>query len=387
MRAFIDTRPALAPNRTGVGTYTRQLLRLLPEVDPGATYVGWPRSVLRMLGAPGGSDSAGEGAPAPGPEARPSSLKARVRRLAVRRELPRVEWISRFDVLLAPNFAPPPTRKPFVVTVHDLAYRLFPETASGATQEYLSRVERAVRRASRVIVPSERTRLDLLDAYPVQPDRVVAVPLGVDARVFRPAPEVEVRAVWERYGIVGPYLLFLGGIEPRKNLPTMLRAYSSLPDDVRPDLVVAGPAPFWNPQGPAELRSAMEDLAPAVRERVVVTGWVPERDAVALLTGCEALVYVSRYEGFGLPVLEAMACGTPVLTSTVSALPETAGAAALLVDPGDIEAIAEGMERILTDGALRERLRAAGPERAAQFRWEDTAQRTAELLHEAAASR
>jgi glycosyltransferase involved in cell wall biosynthesis len=377
MRAFIDTRPAVARIRTGVGNYTRQLVRLLPAVDPGTTYVGWPRSVLRALGSAGGPDRAA------GTETGRAGLKARTKRMVVRRELPRVEWIARFDVLLAPNFVPPPTRKPFVVTVHDLAFHLFPDTASGGTQDYLSRVERALRRASRVVVPSEQTRRDLLDAYPFMAERVVTVPLGVDTGVFRPAPEGEVRAIRDRHGIEEPYLLFLGGIERRKNLPSMLRAYASLGDDVRPGLVLAGPAPHWHPEGSSLLRSALDDLAPRVRERVVVTGWVPERDTVALLTGAEALVYVSRYEGFGLPVLEAMACGTPVLTSAVSALPETAGDAALLVDPDDVEAIAHGMRRILTDVSLRDGLRAAGTVRVTGFRWEETARSTARILHEA----
>jgi glycosyltransferase involved in cell wall biosynthesis len=270
-----------------------------------------------------------------------------------------------------------------VVTVHDLAYRLFPETASAEVHEYLSRVEAAVRRASRVVVPSERTRRDLLDAYPVRPDRVVTVPLGVDSAVYRPAPEDETRAVMQHYGIERPYLLFLGGMEPRKNLPSILQAYGALGDDDRPGLVLAGPAPHWHPGASSLVRAALDELDPRVRKGVVLTGWVPERDASALLRGAEALVYVSRYEGFGLPVLEAMACGTPVLTSNASALPQTAGDAALLVDPDDVDAIADGMRRILSDQSLRERLRAAGPVRAAAFPWEETARRTAELLHEA----
>jgi glycosyltransferase involved in cell wall biosynthesis len=127
----------------------------------------------------------------------------------------------------------------------------------------------------------------------------------------------------------------------------------------------------------------LDGLPPRVRERIVVTGYVSESEKVALLSGAEALVYPSLYEGFGFPVLEAMACGTPVLTSNVSALPETAGDAALLVDPRDEAAIAEGMRRLLLDEALRERLRAAGPKRAAQFNWDDTARRTADVLRRA----
>jgi glycosyltransferase involved in cell wall biosynthesis len=202
----------------------------------------------------------------------------------------------------------------------------------------------------------------------------------VDRDVFRPAPPDAVEAVRRRYEVEGPYLLSLGGIEPRKNLPALIGAYAALPEDVRPALVIAGPVAPWNPEGWDRVRPTLEELPSRVRERVIVTGYVSEGDKVALLSGAEALVYPSLYEGFGLPVLEAMACDTPVLTSNVSALPETAGDAALLVDPHDTEDIAAAMERLLIDGALRERLRAAGKARAAGFSWDETARLTAEVL-------
>ena len=144
--------------------------------------------------------------------------------------------------------------------------------------------------------------------------------------------------------------------------------------------MIAGPVAPWNPEGWNLVRPALEALPPGVRDRVVVTGYVSEEEKVALFGGAEALVYPSLYEGFGLPVIEAMACGTPVLTSNVSALPETAGDAALLVDPHSVEGIAAGIERLLTDSALRERLRSAGLARARIFSWEETARRTAEVL-------
>ena len=144
--------------------------------------------------------------------------------------------------------------------------------------------------------------------------------------------------------------------------------------------MIAGPVAPWNPEGWDLVRPLLEALPASVRDRVVVTGYVSEQEKVALLGGAEALVYPSLYEGFGLPVLEAMACDTPVLTSNVSALPDTAGGAALLVDPNDAEDIAAGMERLLTDTALRERLRAAGTARAATFSWDETARLTAGVL-------
>ncbi len=183
-----------------------------------------------------------------------------------------------------------------------------------------------------------------------------------------------------RYSIDGPFLLSLGGIEPRKNLPALIRAFTSLPEDVRPNLVIAGPIAPWNPEGWDLVRPSLDALPSRLRDRVILTGYVSEEEKVALLGGAEALVYPSIYEGFGLPVLEAMACGTPVLTSDVSALPETAGGAALLVNPSSIEDIAAGMERLLTDTTLRQSMRAAGTARAATFSWDETARLTADVL-------
>jgi glycosyltransferase involved in cell wall biosynthesis len=303
--------------------------------------------------------------------------------MAMRRELPRLEWLLGFDVLFAPNFVPPPTRTSrLVLTVHDLAFRLYPETAAHATRRWLEALDRSLHRAVRIIVPSEATRDDLLAHYDVEPERVRVIPHGIEAERFRRPPEDVVREARRRQGIDGPYLLFLGGIEPRKNLPAIVRSFGSIDGDVR--LVIAGGSVPWNPEGRQLLESALDALPPSVRDRITLTGYLPEPDKVALLAGAEALVFPSLYEGFGFPVLEAMAAGTPVLTSEVSSLPEVAGDAAFLVDPRSEEAIAEGIERLLGDADLRARLAAAGHERVGAFRWEETARRTARVLHEAA---
>ena len=381
MRIAVDARSAVGHGKTGVGYYTWYMVHLLPRVDPQTTYVIWylhARGVLRLPGnRPIFGDIAAENvveAKMPVPTRWFESLS--------RYSIPRVEWSARFDLLFAPNFVPPPNRaRNLVLTVHDLAYKLLPHTAPPATRRWLSRLDAALDRASQIIVVSEQSRRDLLELHAVDPDHVTVVPLGVDTRVFRPASEEAVLAVRRRYGIEGPYLLSLGGIEPRKNLPAMIRAYAQLNDETRPALVVAGPGESSSPEGRNLLRSAINDLRPPVQERVTVTGYVSDLEKVALLTGADALVYPSLYEGFGLPLLEAMACGTPVLTSNVSALPETAGGSALLVDPHDTEAIVHGLERILTDSSLRQELRTSGLTRAGTFRWEDTARRTAKVLH------
>jgi len=370
--------------RTGVGTYTWQLIRRLPNAAPETTFLAWYLDVRAALGLDQ-RRRLFEDVRSPNLVDRRMPLPSRwFDRIALRLDVPRLEWMVRFDVLFAPNFVPPPTRsRRVVLTVHDLAFKRFPETAPLATRRWLSRLDTSLARASQVIVVSDQTRRDLLESSPRAgrlTDRLTVVPLGVDTAFFHPPDADDVERVRRRYSIEGPFLLSLGGIEPRKNLPALIRAYASLPEDVRPTLVIAGPVAPWNPEGWDLVRPSLEALPASVRDRVVVTGYVSEQEKVALLGGAEALVYPSLYEGFGLPVLEAMACDTPVLTSSVSALPETAGGAALLVDPKDTEDIAAGMERLLTDTALREQLRAAGTARAATFRWDETARLTAGVL-------
>jgi glycosyltransferase involved in cell wall biosynthesis len=290
-------------------------------------------------------------------------------------------------VLFAPNYIPPATgSKPLVLTVHDLAFKILPETAPHANRFWHRYFERSLAKASRIITVSEMTRVDLCEFYSVDPSRVTAIHSGVDLDVFKPTSPADVARAKEELGIDGRYLLFVGGIEPRKNLRMLLRGFARLPKDVRPKLVVAGAPVHWIPGGPEIMSSALRTLPEDVRKDVILPGYLSEQQKVAMLTGAEALTYPSLYEGFGLPVLEAMACGTPVLTSDLSSLPEVAGGAALYVDPYESSSIAEGMERLLTDDALRARLREEGVAHAQKFTWPETARKTAAVLHEAAST-
>lgn len=374
MRVAIDARPAAFPEPTGVGLYVRHLLRWLPRVDPGTSYLAWYLEARAPLRARRFLD--------PG---LPNLAERRVRlpsrpfdRVAARLGAPRLEWLVDFDVLFAPNFVPPPTRSHRVVlTVHDLAFRRFPSSAPARTLAWLAGLEPALRAAAAVIAPSEATRDDLAELYAVDPAAVAVIPHGVDP-AFRPPEPGDVEAVRRRLGIAGPYLLFVGGIEPRKNLPAILRAFARLPDP--PALVVAGSGVAWNPEGRQGLERALRALPEAAARSVVRAGYVPPEVVPVLMGGALALVCTTRYEGFGLPALEAMACGTPVLASSSGALAEVVGEAGLLVDPTDEAAIADGMDRLRGDERLREELRARGRERARGFTWERTARRTAEVL-------
>ena len=369
---------------TGIGIYTRELILRMPGLDPSARYVAWYLHARRAL-RPWRWDRRFFPKQRNLAERWTAFPAQWFERTSLRYERPRLEWFLRFDVLFAPNFVPPPTStERLVITVHDLAFRRFPETAPQTTKRWLARLDRAIGQAAAIVVPSEATRADVLDLYDVAAERVTVIHHGVDTDRIRPASDEEVRRFRRAHRIEGPYLLFLGGLEPRKNLPRLVSAYGRLADP--PALVVAGASVPWNPEGRGELEAALAALPSAARERVVLTGYLGERDKVAALSGAEALVFPSLYEGFGFPVLEAMACGTPVLTSRVSSLPEVAGDDAVLVDPLDEDAIADGMRRVVEDRELRTRLTEGGRERVRGFGWDASALRHAEVLHGVAES-
>lgn len=379
MRVVVDARPALEARKTGVGHYTTHLLRALPAADPADEITAWylsPKGLLRprplFPGVPGLHEKA-------------TRIPRRVfATLSGRLGEPRIERFLDLDVLLATNFLPPATASPAVViVVHDLAFRKFPETAPHVNAWWLRRFEAWVARAARLIVPSASARDDLQELYGVDPVRIDAIHHGVDAHAFRPAPEPVVADLRRRFGISGPYVLFVGGIEPRKNLERLVPAFGRLRGLDEVSLVIAGGPVPWFPQAARHLDDSIAALPAAVRSRVIRTGYVSHPDKVALMTGATLMAYPSRYEGFGFPVLEAFAAGLPVLTSNVSSLPEVAGDAAELVDPDDTDAITAGLERMLRDRDLLDNLAAAGVARVSGFTWEATARATIASLHRA----
>jgi glycosyltransferase involved in cell wall biosynthesis len=258
-----------------------------------------------------------------------------------------------------------------VLTVPDLAFERYPgETMPGMLGYLQSVVPRSVWRADRVIAISDATRDDLIELYGTPPDKVIAVPLGVDAR-FGPDRDADAEsALRARLGIPpGPFVLTVGTMQPRKNHRRLVAAMARLHADA--PVVIAG-GTGW---GYDDVRREVERLG--VAERVVFAGFVDDGDLPDLYRAAAVFAYPALYEGFGLPVLEAMACGTPVVTSNVSSLPEVAGQdAALLVDPLDVDALAGALDRLLADGDLRARRRARGLARAAAFTWERAARET-----------
>jgi glycosyltransferase involved in cell wall biosynthesis len=267
---------------------------------------------------------------------------------------------------------------PGIVTIHDLAFLRWPEQVPARRHRYLSAgVRDAARRAARIVAVSESTRADVVELMGVDPDRVAVTHLGVDPR-FRPPGDGERAAFRERKRIVRPYVLAVGNLEPRKNLPALLRAFALLAPDVPHDLVLVG-AEGWLT---GEIHATLAALR--LGDRVRMTGFVGDDELIAWYGAADLFVYPSLYEGFGLPVVEAMACGVPVVTSNVSSLPEVAGDAAVTVGPRDDDAIADGMRRVLTDAALANDLRRRGWRRAAEFTWGRTAAQTVAVYREVA---
>jgi glycosyltransferase involved in cell wall biosynthesis len=282
------------------------------------------------------------------------------------------------DILHVQYTAPPLAPCRVVATIHDLSFEHLPETFKRRSWMQLRlTVRRTARRAAHVIAPSEFTRRDLIETYRLDPARVTAIPLAA-SKHFRPVEdERELARVRRTYGIEGEYVLAVGSIQPRKNLARLVRAYSLLLRERGrsnlPKLVLVGKQAWLYGE---TLRAIEEE---GVGERVVLTGHVSEGDLPALYSGALCFAYPSYFEGFGLPPLEAMRCGTPALVGDRASLPEVVGDAALAADPFDTGAIARALARLIDDGTLRAELRERGLRRAGAFDWRDTARMTLQV--------
>jgi len=273
---------------------------------------------------------------------------------------------------------------PTVVTVHDVIQLVLPEYRMLARQQvYFGLVTRALRRATAVITVSECSRRDVIRTVGIAPERVYVVENAIPASLRPERDPARLAAVRARYGLAEQFVLYLGANDLRKNLNRLIRAYGTLPASLRNtyQLVVAGRQwPHAHPLYP-DPRRVVRELG--LEARVTFTGGVPEDEKAALLSAATLFAFPSVYEGFGLPVLEAMACGTPVLTSTSSSLPEIAGDAALLVDPLDVDAIAAGLAALLESPERRAELAERGIQRAAVYRWDRVAERTVAVYRRA----
>jgi glycosyltransferase involved in cell wall biosynthesis len=370
VKVAVDAR-ALLHERTGIGTYTDAIARRL------AARAGLSVGLFAPRALPASVD--GGGAWTRHTDRHPFGI------LWLQSTLPGrlARWGA--DVLLAAlTIGPARGDVPFVSTVHDLTPLTHPEWHAARTLiGFVPLWERTVERAARFVCVSETTARDLVARYPETAPRVRVAPNGVDAAFFTPArpgsPDA-VQRTRQRYAAGRPYILYLGTLEPRKNVEALVAACERLwgRRRSRPDLVLAGGA-GWKTAG-LHRRIARS----AYRDKIHVTGYAARDAARELYRGAEAFAYPSLAEGFGLPVLEAMACGIPVVASTADALLEVGGDAALYAPPRSPDELARQLERALEDADLRARLREAGPLRAARFTWDDAAEQTALAIAEAA---
>ncbi|MFB0536593.1 MAG: glycosyltransferase family 4 protein [Anaerolineae bacterium] len=290
-----------------------------------------------------------------------------------------------------PYFASPlfPTT-PTVVTVHDLIPMLLPAyRGSILVRLYTLLVAVAARKANIVLTDSEASKWDIVHLLDIPAERVRVIYLAVE-NIYQPVlDEHRLTETRRKYGLPESYLLYLGGFDQRKNVPTLLKVFAQLAKDSRSFLVVAGRLPEYGLDLAIQAKRSdfFPDPRPIVQElgigeRVVFTGWVPEEDKPALYSGARALVFPSLYEGFGLPPLEALACGTPVIASNRGSLPEIVGDGGLLLEPDDVEGLAAAMEKLLADDDLWTDLRQKGLAHAARFSWEKTARETLAVYQE-----
>ncbi|HEY9723233.1 MAG TPA: glycosyltransferase family 1 protein [Oscillatoriaceae cyanobacterium] len=378
LRVVVDASSLLTP-QTGIGRYTEQLiramlargtaeLRLMCSYRPGAARsTGAIAATYRPLGA--------------------TVIRNRIPNRLLHGAWETLGWPSAeglagaCDVYHATNHLAPPARRAAVTaTIHDLTSIRFPHWHAPYQRLVARYLPKSVQRCGLLIADSQSTANDLTNVLDVPPERIRVVPLAAAPHFYEPPSPERILAVRERYGLTGRYFLFVGTMEPRKNLGSLLLAYQHLPQAVQQafPLVLAG-SRGWED----EKFFTTIDALPNVH----YIGRVPDVDLPALMAEALAFVYPSYYEGFGLPVLEAMAAGAPVIASNASSLPEVAGEAALLVAPDDVKGLAEAMARLAEDEALRERLQAAGRERGTEFSWERTAAQTLAVYHELVAER
>ena len=374
-----DRRPAIGIDARklkdfGIGSYIRNLLEAVAKRPESQRYRF--RVYARLADAewmpslPENFEVVGEDTP--------GYSVAELTRFAIRL------FRDRLDLFHATHYVLPPLRSRAVVTIHDIIHLLYPQFLPNRVALVYARVmiRRALARADRIITVSYNSKRDLVDYFGISPSRVDVIYNGVSSR-FRPdAPMEERGRVARKYGLRTPYLLFLGGEKPHKNVQNVVRAFAEA-RRARPDLphllALAGPMPKNSARIDA-LISALD-----VGKAIARPGLIDEDDLPGLFAGADVLLYPTLYEGFGLPVVEAMACGTPVLTSSTSALQEIAGGYAYLVDPLDVDAIARGIVALSTDPKVRNDFVELGKKRALDFSWDKAAERTLEVYGEALA--
>jgi len=372
MRVGIDGYP-LAEPRTGVGHYTLELARALALISPSDQFE-------LVSPAPFDGSALDEIERAQLPNLRPTNPRASsIRGHWWSIGLPLYARRARFDLFHGTNFDVPLWKKGrSVVTIHDLSALLHPEKhRARLVRRARLRLPLVVHIADMIITPTESVRREVCRHFSVKPDKVIAIPSAA-RRSFQPVPFAQTAEARKRLGVEDSFLLFVGTLEPRKNLLTLLKAFAQIigQKSLRPQLVIAGGEGWLMDDSFAFIKKA------AIGERLRFTGYLSDEDLRALYSSCRVFIYPSVYEGFGLPPLEAMACGAPVIAGRIPSLQETLGNAARFVEPLDVDALAKSIIEMLEDKNQRELLVATGPTHAGEFSWEKTARLTLDVYHQ-----
>ncbi|MFH2062799.1 MAG: glycosyltransferase family 1 protein [bacterium] len=371
MRILFDIRPLLSPQRSGIPLYALRLLRQLSR--QGAHELALFCNSSRF---PFPADVPPEGD-------RISHHLFRYPNRLLNQSFawtgrPRIESLAGdFDLAYLPDLNYFPTNRPYVLTVHDLASLHHPEMFSlrhRLRQRQLN-LKRALERAAGVIAASEHTREDLLERFDLDPKKISVVTPGVDAELYRPRTESELDPIRSRYRLPERFILFLATLEPRKNVDGLIRAFDRAETDDA-WLILAGGRGWLDGR---IFRTAKDAVK---KDRIRFLGYIDEADKPALYAAAAGFAYPSHYEGFGMPALEALACGTPVIASSTTSLPEVVGDAGLLVNPEREAELSWAIGAVLHDRQLTDRLRRAGPLRARDFGWEESGRKLEKALTE-----
>ncbi|MBK5273826.1 MAG: glycosyltransferase family 4 protein [Desulfuromonadales bacterium] len=379
MKVGIDCRSLLAA-KTGIGVYTDRLLHGLAECSglKLKCYLHLPflnpnkirRALTEVAQAHQRVEIVSQSFPTP-----------KIQRLiwSYTDFMPVETIIGDVDIFHSTSFLMPPLRKAKgVLTIYDLTFMLFPEYHLTEMQAYTRHIRKYAERADCIIAISDHTKRDIVEQLDFPDERIRVTMLAADERYHIVNDPDAISSVKSKFGIDGDYILYTGTLEPRKNIPTLIRAYALLRNErkITHRLVLAGKKGWL-------YKEILESVRTLGLERdVIFTGFVADEDMPYLYNGAELFVYPSFYEGFGLPPLEAMACGCPVVTSNTSSLPEVVGNAGLMVDPNRPEELAEAMGRILEDSELRAKLREKGLRRSAEFSWKRCAEETLAVYRE-----
>jgi glycosyltransferase involved in cell wall biosynthesis len=355
----IDTSRTTKPKLTGTEYYSIEIIKNLAQVDQNNRYLLYAQfDPSKRLG------------PLPG------NFRTKVMPFPRLWSQVRLSWemfMRRPDVLFVPSHTVPVYHpKNTVVTLHDLGFKHFPELYSPKELMYHNwTMNFSANHAKEIITPSEFTRQDIIKTYSIDPSKIHVVWHGFDKDRFRPDPNVKKQ----------PYILFIGRIEEKKNIRNMIKAYGLLRKEIKVahKLVLAG-SPGFGYEG---IKEEIAKLPKEIQKDIVETGYISEVEYVKRLQEADIFLFTTNFEGFGMPIVEAFACGTPVVTSNVSSMPEIAGNAALLVDPKKPLQIAAALSKLINDSNLKKSLILKGRVRSGLFSWEKAAHQTLEVLQRA----